>query len=355
MTMTLGEVASLVGGTLDGDPSILISDAGTLRESKEGFITLAESVEFLAHLQASQASAAIVSLDFPTVALPVIRVESPLQQFGELVRCFRRMMKPPKVGVDSRAIVDPSACIHETASISAGCVIGEDVVIAAGVVVLPNAVIMDGTTIGERSVIFPNVVLYENTQVGRGCIVHAGAVLGSYGFGYESSSVRHELSVQYGYVVLEDEVEVGANTTIDRGTFGVTRVGQGTKIDNLVQIGHNCLVGEHNLLCAHTGIAGSVVTGQFVVMGGQVGVKDHVEIASHVQLAGRSGAMRSLDSPGVYSGTPGVPLAKAMKELVAVSRLPELLKQVKKLQRQVDQLSDAATDDDDPTSQQDAA
>ena len=176
-------------------------------------------------------------------------------------------MAPPSVGISEDAIVHETAVIDESATISAGVVIGKDVVVGANTFVLHNVVILDGSTIGSATTIFPNVVLYENTIIGDRCIIHAGAVLGAYGFGYESDATGHTLSVQYGCVVLEDGVEVGANTTIDRGTFGVTRIGVGTKLDNLVQIAHNVQVGAHNIICAHTAIAGSATTGSFVVMG----------------------------------------------------------------------------------------
>jgi len=356
MELTLGEIASQLGATLDGDPAIRITNAGTLRESEAGYLTLAESAKHFDALLESKAAAAVVSLDFPKCDLPVVRVESPLDCFGKIVRHFRRMMVPPPIGISEHAIVHETALIAESATISAGVVIGEDVVVGANTVVLQNVVILDGSTVGSGTTIFPNVVLYENTIVGDGCIIHAGAVLGAYGFGYESDATGHTLSGQYGCVVLEDGVEIGANAAIDRGTFGVTRIGAGTKIDNLVQIAHNVQVGKHNILCAQTAIAGSATTGGFVVMGGQVGIKDHLDIPDNVQLAAQSGVMGQLEPNQVYVGTPSVPFRQGMIEIASVQRLPKLLRQVKDLQRQLDDLTAAmAADEDDPSSQQDAA
>lgn len=356
MELTLGEIASQLGAMLDGDPAIRITNAGTLRESEAGYLTLAESAKHLDALLSSKAEAAIVSLDFPACDVPVIRVESPLECFGNIVRHFRRMMAPPPVGINEHAVVHETAMIDESATISAGVVIGEDVVVGADTVVLQNVVILDGSTIGSRTTIFPNVVLYENTIVGDRCIIHAGAVLGAYGFGYESDATGHTLNVQYGCVVLEDSVEIGANAAIDRGTFGVTRIGAGTKIDNLVQIAHNVQVGKHNILCAQTAIAGSATTGGFVVMGGQVGIKDHLDIPDNVQLAAQAGVMGQLEPNQVYVGTPSVPFRQGMIEIASVQRLPKLLKQVKKLQRQLDELTaEMAADEDDSSTQQDAA
>ena len=356
MELTLGEIASQLGAMLDGDPAIRITNAGTLRESEAGYLTIAESAKYLDALLSSTAEAAIVSLDFPECDLPVIRVDSPLECFGTIVRNFRRMMAPPSVGISEDAIVHETAVIDESATISAGVVIGKDVVVGANTFVLHNVVILDGSTIGSATTIFPNVVLYENTIIGDRCIIHAGAVLGAYGFGYESDATGHTLSVQYGCVVLEDGVEVGANTTIDRGTFGVTRIGVGTKIDNLVQIAHNVQVGAHNIICGHTAIAGSATTGSFVVMGGQVGIKDHIDIPDNVQLGAQSGVMGQLEPNKAYVGTPSVPIRQGMIEMVSVQRLPKLMQQVKTLQRQLDELSSKMiVDEDDPSSQQDAA
>ncbi|MBT5125194.1 MAG: UDP-3-O-(3-hydroxymyristoyl)glucosamine N-acyltransferase [Planctomycetaceae bacterium] len=356
MELTLGEIASQLGAMLDGDPAIRITNAGTLRESEAGYLTLADSAKYLDALLESKAAAAVVSLDFPECDLAVIRVESPLECFGNIVRHFRRMMAPPSSGISQHAIVHETAMIDESATISAGVVIGEDVVVGANTVVLQNVVILDGSTIGSRTTIFPNVVLYENTIVGDRCIIHAGAVLGAYGFGYESDATGHALSVQYGCVVLEDGVEIGANAAIDRGTFGVTRIGAGTKIDNLVQIAHNVQVGKHNILCAQTAIAGSATTGSFVVMGGQVGIKDHLDIPDNVQLAAQAGVMGQLEPNQVYVGTPCVPFRQGMIEIASLQRLPQLLKQVKKLQRELAELSaKIAAEGDDSPSQQDAA
>jgi UDP-3-O-[3-hydroxymyristoyl] glucosamine N-acyltransferase len=188
--------------------------------------------------------------------------------------------------------------------------------------------------LGAGVVIFPNAVLYENTQVGNRCIIHANAVLGAYGFGYETHQGRHRLSAQLGHVVIGDDVEIGAGATIDRGTYGATTVAEGTKIDNLVMIAHNCRIGRHNLLCSQVGIAGSTRTGDYVVMAGQVGVKDHITIGDGAMLGAKAGIKDDVPAGARVVGIPGTPEREQAILQAALRKLPEMRKQLKSLQQQ---------------------
>ena len=354
-SITLGEIADFLSAELEGNPELLITDAGTIREGTADWITVANDEKNLREFEESKFVAAVVSRD-ALISIDsgksVIRVEKPIEAFAKVVRLFRKMMKPRVPGIHPTATVSPTAIIGEDVSINAGVVIGDDVTIGSGTCILENSVIMDGSSIGSQVIIFPGVVIYDNTRVGNRCILHAGCVLGAYGFGYDSSSGQHELSDQLGYVVLEDEVEIGANACVDRGTFSTTTIGQGTKIDNLVQIGHNCQIGKHNLLCSQVGIAGSSVTGDYVVMGGQVGVADHATIEAQTMIGAQSGVISSL-SKGTYFGTPCRDARQSMKESAALAKLPALLKRMKKLEKLLDSQTPATTADD--NSQQDAA
>ena len=199
--------------------------------------------------------------------------------------------------------------------------------------------------LGERVTVFPGSVLYENTIVGDRVIVHANVVLGAYGFGYELVDGHHELSPQLGHVEIGDDVEIGAGSTIDRGTYGATRIGEGTKLDNLVMIGHNCQIGRHNLLCAQVGIAGSSDTGDYVVMGGQVGVRDHIQLGDGVMVGAQSGVSESIDQAGRYLGAPAIPLRKEIQALCSRQKLPEMRKQLARLEKQVKKLRDSIESD----------
>ncbi|MGH7138737.1 MAG: UDP-3-O-(3-hydroxymyristoyl)glucosamine N-acyltransferase, partial [Pirellulales bacterium] len=212
-----------------------------------------------------------------------------------------------------------------------GATIGDDVAIGAGSTIHAGARIMAGCQIGELVTIFPNAVLYENTIVGPRSVIHAGAVLGAYGFGYVSSGGKHQLSAQLGYVEVGAEVEIGACTTIDRGTYGPTVIGEGTKIDNLVMIGHNCRIGRHNMLCSQVGIAGSTTTGDYVIMAGQAGVRDHVSIGDRAVLGAKAGVPNDVPADTMVFGIPARPEREQKLIFAAIARLPELRRQVKAL------------------------
>ena len=212
---------------------------------------------------------------------------------------------------------------------------------------------MAGSRIGASTTIFPNAVLYENTVVGRRCLIHAGAVLGAYGFGYELVDGRHQLSAQLGHVELGEDVEVGAGTTIDRGTYGPTVVGEGTKIDDLVMIAHNCRIGRHNMLCSQVGIAGSTTTGDYVVMAGQVGVRDHVHVGNRAVLGAMAGVINDVPDGSRMIGIPATPEREQKVKQAVMSRLPEMRQQLKRLQAAVAKLlaerGEPAPPDDPPT------
>jgi UDP-3-O-[3-hydroxymyristoyl] glucosamine N-acyltransferase len=202
---------------------------------------------------------------------------------------------------------------------------------------------MSGSQIGEQVTIFPNTVLYENTVVGSRSIIHANVVLGAYGFGYGFSGGKHVLSAQLGNVIVESDVEIGAGTTIDRGTYGPTFIGEGTKIDNLVMVAHNCRIGRHNMLCSQVGIAGSTTTGDYVVMAGQVGVRDHVHIGHRAVLGAMAGVTNDVPEGSRMIGIPATPERDQKIKQAAFSKLPEMRRQLKQLQRTVDALLSEST------------
>jgi UDP-3-O-[3-hydroxymyristoyl] glucosamine N-acyltransferase len=211
--------------------------------------------------------------------------------------------------------------------------IGDDVVIGDGATIHSGVHILPGSRIGENVTIFANAVLYENTLVGPRCIIHANAVLGAYGFGYGFADGRHVLSAQLGNVTLGADVEVGAGTTIDRGTYGPTSIGDGTKIDDQVMVAHNCRIGRHNMLCSQVGIAGSTTTGDYVVMAGQVGVRDHVHIGDRAVLGAMAGVTNDVPDGSRMIGIPATPERDQKLKQAAFSKLPEMRREMKKLQR----------------------
>lgn len=344
VTVTLGELAALVGGELRGDAGIPISGAATLRECQSGEITLAADERLARELDAARVSAVLVPEGVACAAVPSIVVPNVHQAFSTIVAHFRPLRDQRGCGVSPAASVSPSAKLGPDVVIHPMATIGDDVVIGARTIIYPGAHILAGSSIGEDVSIFPNAVLYENTKVGDRTVIHAGAVLGAFGFGYETVQGRHVRGAQLGYVEIGADVEIGAGTTIDRGTYGATRIGDGTKIDNQVQIGHNCQLGRHNVLCAQVGIAGSCTTGDYVVMAGQVGISDHVNIGSQVQLAAKAGVKDDLPGNQAYYGIPARPYREAMAAIVVLNKLPEMRKDMKRLERQVEKLT-ASLDD----------
>ena len=352
MPTTLAQLAEIVRGRLNGDGDLTISGAATLDVATADQISLADSADRAAELADSAAAAAIVSPAIECATKPTIVVEDVHAAFAEAVQHFRPRRKREPVGVSPQAFISPTAQVADGVEVHPGATIGEEVVVGPGSVIHSGARLLAGCEIGRDVTIYPNAVLYEDTKVGDRAIIHAGAVLGAYGFGYSETEGRHLLSAQLGNVEIHNDVEIGACTTVDRGTYGPTIVGEGTKVDDLVQIAHNCRLGKHNLICGQVGIAGSTTTGDYVVMAGQVGVRDHVHIGERAVLCSKAGVPNNIDDGEVVLGQPATPIRQQKLQMAAIAKLPEMRKQFKALQREVaalqsqlDQADDTQTSD----------
>ena len=332
----LQELASAVDGTVAGLEQIEITGAATIASAAKGDITFAQTQKHYERFQESDATAAVVSRD---VIIGdgdnAIIVDEPLAAFTKIVSLYRPTLQRKDVGISPNATVSDNADLAEGVCIHPGAVVMDGAKIGSGTVIFPNVTVMENCTIGANCTVFPNCVLYENTVVGSRVVLHAGVVLGAYGFGYHSSATGHEISAQLGNVVIGDDVELGANTTIDRGTFDSTVVGDGTKMDDQVMIGHNCKIGKHNLLCSQVGIAGSCTTGDFVVMGGQVGLGDHINIGDGAMVGAKSGLMQDVKPNQQVQGVPGRPMRQAMQIMGITGKLPEIRKDVQRLKARV--------------------
>lgn len=335
---TLGELADLVCGRLQGDPTLPICGASPLMDARAGEITLVDDPQRLAALDASPAAAVVVPGHIHIGSRPAILVEDPHRAFARIVERFRPRPISTFCGVHPAAIVSPTATLEEGVTIHAGATIEDHVRIGRGTTIHSGAYIGAHSVLGRDVHILPSVVLYENTRVGNCVTIHANAVVGAHGFGYEQQDGRHVATPQLGWVEIGDEVEIGASTTIDRGTYGPTIIGEGTKIDNLVQIAHNCRIGRHNLICAQVGIAGSTTTGDYVVMAGQVGVRDHVHIGAGAVLSAMAGITTDVSGGAVMMGIPATPQREQKLRQAALAKLPELRKEFKILKRELDSL-----------------
>lgn len=332
MPTTLGELSALVGGDLVGPADLVIEGAAPLGQAGPRQITLIDRPERLSKVSPNEIAAAVVPRKVEAAPFPIIRVEDVHRAFSLIVRFFRSPRENERKGIHPQAVISPTARLGPDVEVHPFAFIGDDVEIGEGSTIHSGVRILPGCKIGRRVTIFPNAVLYENTVVGDRCIIHAGAVLGAYGFGYCCEDGRHVLSSQFGNVVLGDDVEIGANTTIDRGTYGSTTIGEGTKIDNLVMIGHNCRIGRHNLICAQVGIAGSTTTGDYVVMAGQVGVRDHVHIGDGAVLGAMAGVINDVPPHARFVGIPATPEREQMLKQAAFAKLPEMRRQLKEIQ-----------------------
>ena len=335
MPITLDELARTLSAAAVHTGACVVSGAATLDTAGPADITLIDSSDKLPLLAKSRAGAVLVPQGTGPLDRPSIEVADVHGAFAATILHFRPQRVATRVGVSPQAVVDPSARIDAGAEIAALVTVGAEAEIAAGCTIHSGARIGAGCRIGAGSEIFPNAVLYDGTVVGARCIVHAGAVLGAYGFGYKSGPAGHVLSAQLGWVELGDDVEIGANTTIDRGTYGATVIGAGTKVDNLVMIAHNCRIGRHAMICSQVGVAGSTTTGDFVVMAGQVGVRDHVHIGDRAILGARSGVSSDIPAGITVLGEPAIELRDRKLQLATMSKLPEMRKTLKDLATRV--------------------
>lgn len=335
---TVASIASMVGGRVVGDPAIEIRAALPLQDAEPGCLTLVDSGKNADRFMSGPAAAALVTTEMVGCPKTQIVVGNLHAAFRQVMLNFRPEREQLAGGVHPTSVVDVSSKIGTGSSIANHVTIEADVTIGARCKIHSGVHIMAGTTIGDDCVIYPRVTIYGDTRIGSRVTIHAGAVLGADGFGYKTIDGEHVRASQLGWVQVGDDVEVGANTCIDRGTYGATKIGSGTKLDNMVQIGHNVQIGEHNLICAQVGIAGSSTTGNYVIMAGQVGVADHITIGEKVILGGQAGVLGNLAPGATYFGSPAAPRKQRLIEVALTSKLPQFRTTLKSLQKQVQEL-----------------
>jgi len=327
---TAADIAKELNGQVEGDGSIPLTGFAPATTAKAGDLTFAENETFFAKAEQSAASAILIDGPFKSARKAVIRVANARIAFARVLPLFFPEQKFAP-GVHASAVVAASAQIDSTAHVGPFCVIGEKVKIGPGVVLRGSNHVGDCSVIGANSHLFPNVTLYNQTQIGQRVRIHAGAVIGADGFGYVFDAGVHCKVPQVGQVIVHDDVEIGANVTIDRGALGPTVIGKGTKIDNLVMVAHNCRIGRHNLLAGQVGIAGSCTTGDYVVMAGQVGVADHLEIGDRVVMGAKTGVVSDVPAGTRLCGFPARPDTAQKRIWVTLDHLPEIRKDVRRI------------------------
>ncbi len=338
--MKLSEIVERLGGTLDGDGEIEIESVASLVEAGAGDISFLANPKYAAQVASTKASAVIVPSEWDRPAkCALVRVENSDQSFAEVAELFYEEPPRPVAGVHPSAVVAESARLGDGVSVGANCTIEEGVVIGANTVVSANCYIGYKTLIGENCLLYPQVSTREFSEIGNRVIIHNGSVIGSDGFGYAVQEDGSRTKIpQIGKVVIEDDVEIGANVAIDRARFGKTRIGKGTKIDNLVQIAHNVVIGEHTVMCGQSGISGSTVIGSRCILAGQAGLAGHLKVGDGAIVGAQAGVMKDVPPREFVMGSPAMNHLVAKKAVANMVTLPKLKEKVKRLEAEVARL-----------------
>ena len=337
MPITAALIAEQLRGEVIGDSSVSLTGFAPASCAKAGDLTFAETEAYFASAEQSQASAILVSGSVPPSGKVIIRVPNARIAMARLLPMFF----PPEQyapATDPSAAISPSAQIDPTATIGPNCVIGARVKIGARTVLMGGNHIGRDSQIGDDGRLFPNVVIYPQSQIGNRVSIHAGTVIGSDGYAYVLDEGAHRKILQVGNVIIHDDVEIGANTAIDRSAMGSTVIGQGTKIDNLVHMAHNVVLGKHCIVMGQVGFAGSTRLGDYCVVASQSGISGHLKIGRQVTIGAKSGVMRDIEDGQTVLGMPAVPDKQAKRQMIAVQHLPELVRRLRELEREVEQL-----------------
>jgi UDP-3-O-[3-hydroxymyristoyl] glucosamine N-acyltransferase len=318
--ISVGEIVDLVGGQFEGDRNHTINSVGPLASAADDQLSFLSNRKYAAELATTAAGAILVPTKLEGCDSRWIRVDDPYFAFAKIMaRWFSNRPRPK--GISAKAIVADSAKLGENFALGHFAVIGENVVVGSNVTIFQGVSIEADSVIGDDCIIYPNVVIYDGTRIGRRCIIHSGVVIGSDGYGFATHGGKHHKIPQIGIVRIEDDVEIGAGTTIDRAALGETVIGEGTKIDNLVQIGHNVKVGKHCLLVSQVGIAGSTELGDYVAVAGQSGFSGHLKIGNRVQVAAKSAVLEDVPDDTKVMGSPAVPFTEFARRHAALKKL----------------------------------
>ena len=342
MEFSAQQIAALLGGKLIGNANAMVSDVAPIEQAEARHLSFITEDKYLPFLQTTKAGVVLVTASLlnndqaPITNSPstIIMVENARGAMGQLLQLVAKAMNPAKKGIEQPSFISEGVAIPENTYIGAFAYIGHNVRLGQNVQIYPNAYIGDNVTIGDNTILYAGVKIYAHCVIGANCILHAGAIIGADGFGFEpdAQGVNQKIP-QIGNVIIEDDVEIGANTTVDRAMMGSTIVHKNVKIDNLVQVAHNVEVGESSFLCGQSGIAGSSKIGKHCILTGQVGITGHVEIADNCIFGAKTGVTGSIRKPGMYLGYPAIEASNWRRSMIGVKQLPDIIKKLNELEK----------------------
>jgi len=336
MQKTVGEIAKVLGGEVVGEPSVIIKGVSGIKEARHGEIAFVANPKYLSLIDESAASAIITSKDVKSASKPIIRTENPSLAFAKTISLFMPDEAKRPEGIHPSAVIGKNVKLGENAAIQAYCVIEEGAEVGEGSILYAGVYLGQKAKIGKDCIIYPYVSIREKITIGDRVIIHNGTVIGSDGFGFAKLRGIHHKIPQIGTVIIEDDVEIGANVTIDRARFDKTLIGRGTKIDNLVQIAHNVIIGENSIIVAQAGISGTTVVGKNVTVAGQAGLVGHISVGDNAIVAAQAGVTKSVAPNTCVSGYPAKPHKIAKRINAYVQKLPNLFKQVAELEKKIE-------------------
>ncbi len=345
IAVKLTDLAELLGGEISGDRGVTITGLKPLDTAGPTDLSFLDNEKYLSQFYESKAGAVLVNKLVDPRDKTVIKLEQPYTAFARLLQRFCPKPPCPFEGISDRAFVSPGAEIAPGVNIAPGAYIGPNVTIGENTTIWPGVSIGPDCTIGAGCTIYANVSIYYNCVLGNNIILHSGCVIGADGFGFAPDDERYVKIPQLGNVVIEDDVEIGANSAIDRGAMGSTTIGKGTKIDNLVMVAHNCMVGENSLLISQVGISGSTKLGKHVIVAGQAGICGHLEIGDFAQVGAQSGVTKNLEGNKQFLGSPAVPVQESKRLIAHFKQLPNMHKRIKKIEQKLETLTKNETAD----------
>jgi UDP-3-O-[3-hydroxymyristoyl] glucosamine N-acyltransferase len=332
--MKLRELADLTGGRISGDPEVEITGVCSIEDTKEGNITFLRNEHILNEISPMIASAVIVQEEISDLKTSMLVSDNPLLTFAKALEVFHVQIHTP-CGVSDRAFLGENVQVGNEVSIYPNAHISSNVELGSGVTLSQGVFVGEKVNIGEGSFIYPNVTIRNNVTIGKNVTIHSGTVIGSDGFGYVFDKDKHHKIPQVGGVVIEDDVEIGANVCIDRGTVGNTVVGPGTKIDNLAQIAHHVIIGKNCIIVAQVGISGSVEIGDGAIIAGQVGIRDHIKVGRNAIIAAQAGIIRNIPDGEIFSGSPAIPHKVSLRAQHLYAKLPEIAKRLHVIEKKL--------------------